>query len=184
LGAGFFQFGQYGHLYYLPSGAVGNSHGEVFDFAKDLFPKLLSAGRPVYGVEMKGYWCDIGDTDAYRRCVVDALNGLISLQAALPKNENGIYAREGMPILPKDVVLTPPLYIEPSAQNYVGGEIGPNVVLGPSAYVGEESIVTDSLVEGSIGPAAKWTARFFAPAQRWAPDPYCRKDRSSAAAFG
>jgi mannose-1-phosphate guanylyltransferase/phosphomannomutase len=137
--------------------------GKFFDFAKDLFPKLLSAGRPVYGVEMKGYWCDIGDTDAYRRCVVDALNGVISLQAALPKSENGIYGREGMPILPKDVVLTPPLYIAPSAKIMPGAKIGPNVVLGPSAYVGEESIVTDSLVEGSIGPRCEVDGTILCP---------------------
>ncbi len=125
--------------------------GRFYDFAKDLFPKLLAAGRPVYGIEMKGYWCDIGDTDAYRRCVIDALNGVISLQAALPKNENGIFGKEGMPILPKDVELIPPLYIAPSAKIMPGAKVGPNVVLGPSAYVGEDSAVANSLIDGSVG---------------------------------
>ena len=38
----------------------------MFDFSKDLFPKLLRRRFPVYGIKMKGYWFDIGTAASYR----------------------------------------------------------------------------------------------------------------------
>lgn len=34
--------------------------GEFFDFSKDLFPLLLRKKKPLHGVILPGYWCDIG----------------------------------------------------------------------------------------------------------------------------
>ena len=34
--------------------------GEMYDFSKQLFPKLLAAGWPLYGSELGGLWKDIG----------------------------------------------------------------------------------------------------------------------------
>jgi mannose-1-phosphate guanylyltransferase / phosphomannomutase len=39
--------------------------GQPFDFAKDLFPKLLRAGVKIKGARMDGYWIDMGTTRAY-----------------------------------------------------------------------------------------------------------------------
>ena len=39
--------------------------GDKFDFSKDLFPKLLRDGVPMYGYISKDYWCDIGDIGTY-----------------------------------------------------------------------------------------------------------------------
>ena len=52
---------------------------EPYDFAKDLFPKLLEQGVPMRGLVMDGYWCDIGTPQAYYQCNLDALNGLYHL---------------------------------------------------------------------------------------------------------
>lgn len=40
---------------------------EFFDFAKDLFPLLLRKKLPLYGVEVKGYWFDIGTQESYTK---------------------------------------------------------------------------------------------------------------------
>ena len=53
-----------------------------FDFAKDLFPVLMSAGREIFGLPMEGYWCDIGTPRAYFQCNLDALDGRLRLAAA------------------------------------------------------------------------------------------------------
>ena len=50
-----------------------------YDFARDLFPRLLEAGVPMRGQVMEGYWCDIGTPRAYYQCNLDALNGLYRL---------------------------------------------------------------------------------------------------------
>ena len=53
-----------------------------FDFARDLFPRLLEAGRPLRGVTMEGYWRDIGDPGSYYRANLDAWEGTLRLPEA------------------------------------------------------------------------------------------------------
>lgn len=50
-----------------------------FDFAKDLFPLLLERGEKLLGVNMEGYWCDVGSPLSYYRCCVDGLEGRLKL---------------------------------------------------------------------------------------------------------
>ena len=60
-----------------------------FDFAKDLFPKLLETGHELRGIPLEGYWCDVGTPEAYHQCNLDALHGLLHLEdtpaPALPR---------------------------------------------------------------------------------------------------
>ena len=53
--------------------------GKPFDFARDLFPLLLRRGERVAGMEMEGYWCDVGTPQSYYRCCVDALEGRLKI---------------------------------------------------------------------------------------------------------
>ena len=53
--------------------------GREFDFAKDLFPLLLSRGERLYGLPLEGYWCDIGTPRSYHQCNLDALDGRLRL---------------------------------------------------------------------------------------------------------
>ena len=67
---------------YVPEGAD-------FDFARDLFPLLLQKGERVMGLELEGYWADIGTPLSYYRCCVDALEGKLRLdipEEFLPKH--------------------------------------------------------------------------------------------------
>lgn len=50
-----------------------------FDFGRDLFPRLLRQGEPLYGLAMDGYWRDIGTPQDYYRCCADALDGRLRL---------------------------------------------------------------------------------------------------------
>ena len=52
----------------------------VFDFAKDLFPKLMARDHEIRGLPLKGYWCDIGTPAAYHQCNLDALAGRLKLE--------------------------------------------------------------------------------------------------------
>ncbi|MBQ3275593.1 MAG: nucleotidyltransferase family protein [Oscillospiraceae bacterium] len=53
-----------------------------FDFALDLFPRLLEAGRRIRGAILEGYWRDIGDPGSYYRANLDAWEGQLRLPAA------------------------------------------------------------------------------------------------------
>ena len=37
--------------------------GTPFDFSKELFPRLLEMGRPIYRLALDGYWRDVGNLD-------------------------------------------------------------------------------------------------------------------------
>lgn len=48
-------------IYVLEREVVGEiPAGEMYDFSKQLFPRLLEAGRPLYGAPLEGLWKDIG----------------------------------------------------------------------------------------------------------------------------
>src|SRR5919202_5348938 len=47
---------------------------EEYDFSKELFPKLLEAGRPLYGYITEDYWQDIGTLEQYMQAQRDVLD--------------------------------------------------------------------------------------------------------------
>lgn len=47
------------------------------DFAKDIFPLMLSKKMKLCSFRENGYWCDIGDLESYRECQYDMLEGKI-----------------------------------------------------------------------------------------------------------
>ena len=53
--------------------------GVPFDFARDLFPKLMAAGKPLFGLPLEGYWRDIGEPENYYQANLDVLQGALRL---------------------------------------------------------------------------------------------------------
>ena len=48
-------------IYVISPAAMGYVPADrPFDFAKDLFPRLMESGHELRAVRMDGYWCDIG----------------------------------------------------------------------------------------------------------------------------
>lgn len=58
----------------------------IYDFGKQVFPKLQEDGAAFYGFRADAYWCDIGTPAEYRRVTRDLLAGTFSLPAVSPKN--------------------------------------------------------------------------------------------------
>lgn len=65
--------------------------GKSVDFAKDVFPEMLRKGMKLGYYEEKGYWCDIGDISAYKRCTADLIGGKIR---AFPPERDTLAAKE------------------------------------------------------------------------------------------
>ena len=59
-----------------------------FDFARDLFPRLLAADMPLLGLPMEGYWRDIGDPGSYYKANLDAWEGTLRLPAVPGEEES------------------------------------------------------------------------------------------------
>lgn len=53
---------------------------EFYDFGKQVFPALQSAGEPFYGFDARGaYWADIGTPGEYRRASYDVVRGVFRI---------------------------------------------------------------------------------------------------------
>ncbi len=56
--------------------------GRPFDFGSDLFPALLEAGLPLYGLVSPDYVLDIGSLDRYRQADSDLQTGIVRSHVA------------------------------------------------------------------------------------------------------
>ena len=102
-------------------------HGEKFDFSKQLFPKLLELGWPMYAKTIDGVWFDVGQPFELLR----AQSTLMERYAELPFTYPSTYA------VANDVLQASNARIE--------GEILRSVI-GHGCFTGVDSTVADSLL--------------------------------------
>lgn len=117
-----------------------------FDFAKDLFPRLLRDGLPLYAYETEDYWCDIGDLKTYLSCQRDILEGKVRTRL---KPQDGIWTAAGMPPA-GGFTLTPPVYIGRDVQIGAAAQIGPFAVLGDGCHIGNGAKVRGSVLQDGV----------------------------------
>lgn len=60
-------------LHFIPSGVA-------YDFGRELFPKLLKSGIPLYGHVASGYWSDIGTLHQYYQTQLDMVSGRVNVR--------------------------------------------------------------------------------------------------------
>ncbi|NYT01103.1 MAG: NDP-sugar synthase [Methanocellales archaeon] len=113
-----------------------------YDFAKDLFPRLLQEKEPIYGWMAEGYWTDIGDPIEYMAATRWKLDNLSK------EIEGQFYS--------KNASLNGPMIFKHSitigsnssiADHVIIGEntkIGDNVLIGPYTSIGRNCLIGDS----------------------------------------
>ncbi|HBS92932.1 MAG TPA: nucleotidyl transferase, partial [Firmicutes bacterium] len=110
--------------------------GRQFDFSKDLFPRLLEDGVPMYGYISNNYWCDIGDLRSYRQAQFDVLEGKVDVNIAGEQRQPGIWVAEDCK-LAENIELIAPVYIGRSCTLGAGAKIGPLTVLNDFCRIEE-----------------------------------------------
>lgn len=101
---------------------------QPIDFSRDLFPKLLERGAPLYGYVAQGYWTDVGTIEEYHRASADILNRKVDIGEIAPCIGEGIYAEEDVEI-DDDVELFAPIYFGRGVRVKRGAVIhGPTVI--------------------------------------------------------
>lgn len=112
-----------------------------FDFSKELFPALLSGGKPLFGYHSKEYWRDIGDPDSYRGGHYDVFNGLVNIQ--IPG--------EKLDLVGRDVRVGSEVHLSKRVR-FEG-----TVLLGNNVMVGERCRLRNCVVGNncSIGPRSR-----------------------------
>lgn len=120
--------------------------GEEYDFADDLFPKLLDEGRPVYGyVTEKAYWEDIGNIDQYLDAQRAVLGGEVKgIEIPGERHDGDVYLGEGVEA-PEDA-LEGPVVLGDGVRISPGARVGPYTLLGEGVFVDPGAQVVGSTV--------------------------------------
>ncbi len=123
-----------------------------YDWSQDIFPRMLSENRPLFGYVMEEYWTDVGSLDQYRQAQYDMLNGLTSLPIEGRVRDGNIYIGEGTEVDP-DAILKGPLFIGANSRIKAGAVIEPDTVVGDNAIIEdgatlEKAVLWDSVYVG------------------------------------
>jgi mannose-1-phosphate guanylyltransferase len=117
-------------------------YGKWSMFERDVFPRLIEDGEPVYGYPAHTYWIDMGTPDKYMQLNFDLLCGRCpSLELQM---EDTITERQSY--IPSDAIQEGPVYIDS------GCKIGKNVILkgpltiGPNCTIGDSAAVEKSII--------------------------------------
>lgn len=125
---------------YIPSGVE-------FDIGGDLFPKLVEANAPFYGITMDFEWVDIGKVPDYWQAIQDVLTGQVK-GVQIPGNEikPGVYAGLNVKVNWDKVDIQGPVYIGGMAEIEDGATIiGPSMI-GASCCICSNAIVDKSVI--------------------------------------
>lgn len=126
-----------------------------YDFSKELFPKLLASGEPLYAVQGEGYWSDIGNCAQYIQSQLDALDQKVRLPALPAAPTPGVWLHPTA-VIDDRAQLVPPVMIGEGARVAARARVGPGAVLGDGCQVHPEAVVERSVVweAGTIGSEA------------------------------
>jgi mannose-1-phosphate guanylyltransferase/phosphomannomutase len=123
--------------------------GEPFDFAKQLFPRLLEMGKPLYGYVLPEheYWLDIGNLEQYRQANEDVLDGRCRVDVPGIRLKENIWLGDGV-ALPGVDVIEGPAFLGNYCKVEEGARIGPYAVLGPNVTAKQGAHVERSVLDG------------------------------------
>lgn len=118
---------------------------KAVDFSKDLFPKLLAAGAPLYGYVAEGYWSDVGNLEQYRQANYDLLSGAVKLTPPGREISPGIWAGEGAEIDHR-AEIEPPVVLGEYARIKKGATVGGCTVVGNHSLIQEDASIKRSVL--------------------------------------
>ncbi|MFH1829830.1 MAG: sugar phosphate nucleotidyltransferase [Pseudomonadota bacterium] len=116
-----------------------------YDFAKDLFPKLLKAKTKMLGITMDGYWADIGDLKQYVQTQCDILEGKVKLRIPGRKLAPGVWVGEHVELSGEEV-LRSPVFVGENCRLGKDCKIGPHAIIGDNVVVDPRASVQHSVI--------------------------------------
>ncbi len=117
----------------------------IYDFSRDLVPRMLAERLPLYGCIADGYWCDIGAIEEYRRANADLLFGHVNTPEPIGNHiGGGIWIGEDVDIAPS-AQLYGPIYLGSGVK--IKGDV---TIYGPSVIRDYTVIDAHTRIERSI----------------------------------
>ena len=119
--------------------------GKIYDFSKDIFPRILHEGRHIHGHITTDYWTDIGNLEQFAQANLDALAGKVKIEMAGQETSKGVWIAEGARVHP-DATIVGPVVIGCNASIEAGATVGPSTTIGDSSIVASEARVRRSVI--------------------------------------
>jgi len=131
---------------------------ENYDFAKDLFPKLMSEGIDIMAGYAKGYWRDVGNPESYREVYEDILSKKVKfkIDGYKYKFPDGVLYTAKPYELDKSIEIIGTVVLGENIKLKKNIKLN-NVVIGDNVTIGKESNIRNSVIweDVSIGRNAK-----------------------------
>ncbi len=129
-----------------------------FDIGGQLFPKLVEAGAPFYGIPMEFQWVDIGRVPDYWEAIRSVLMGEVK-NVAIPGHEvaPGIYTGLNVDVNWDKVNIKGPVYIGGMTRIEDGATIIGPTMIGPSCNICSGATVDNSVIfeYSRLGPGVR-----------------------------
>lgn len=123
-------------IYILSPSVIGLiPKNEMWDFAKNVFPDMLDKKIPLGYYEENGYWCDIGDIAAYKRCNSDVLSGKVRCSPPRSYAKNITVRR-----------LSPNAFVGNGTKAAESAFISGSTVIGESVNIGNNAKLNNAIV--------------------------------------
>lgn len=116
--------------------------GKFLDFSKDIFPLMMQKSIEIGCVCADGYWCDIGNIEAYLQCQRDIFDGRVKMD--VPYVSKGISSPDNLK--KGDYSIVEPVYIGRNVEISKGCVIGPYAVIDDGAFIDSNSRVRHSVI--------------------------------------
>lgn len=112
---------------------------EQCDFAKNVFPEMLSRNMKLMCCEEQGYWCDMGDIPAYKMCTGHVLEGRLRGYDPLPCYLGANIMKAPSALINGRCVIGNNVSIGANAKLR-------NAVVMDGAYIGENTTLNDCII--------------------------------------
>jgi mannose-1-phosphate guanylyltransferase/phosphomannomutase len=115
-----------------------------YDFSKELFPKLLKAGEPLFAKPMDGYWCDVGMPSQYIGAHYDILSGKTGVEIPGKPVSDKVWTEDNVEIQSGAEIIGPVLVGSRSLVSS-GSKIGPLTCIGSNSTIESKAVVSRSI---------------------------------------
>lgn len=119
-----------------------------YGFGRQLFPDLIKQGLPVLGIEMDGYWSDVGTIEQYRLANFDAARRRVKLGLAdaKPYREHGKMTVGERTVIEYGCDIEGSLVIGDNSRLGAGTVVMGNVIVGDNCVIEPGSILKDCVI--------------------------------------
>jgi mannose-1-phosphate guanylyltransferase/phosphomannomutase len=126
--------------------------GENRDWSKDVFPQMLTAGDPLFGCKLSGYWADIGNTDAYLEACRDITRHQIRvlIDEGTAEGRPDIHLGEDVLVAGKDLSLLEGMVVLGDNTQVLGRARLKNTVVGRNCVIEDGCELEDAILWDNV----------------------------------